>query len=113
MGCGAFAQEHRPLEVIFNDQGCPIQVNSVDESCGRGPDPVNVACRSNGAVVRWVPGSSIREIRTKAGSPGELHNCTPASDFLQCVVKGNVDDEVQYDVVATNGCVLDPVIRVR
>ena len=120
LGCGAFAQENQPLVVGFNDQGCPTEVTSTDQSCGNGPDPVNVACRSNGAVVRWGPGASIREIIKKEPespevpeSPGELHNCGHVSDFYQCVVKGNIGDEIKYDVIAANGCPMDPVIRVR
>jgi len=110
----AFAQDNQPLQVDFDTtSGCPTAVNSVDESCGNGPDPVNVACRSNGATVRWEPGSSIDQIRTKADSSGGLHNCRHVEAFYQCIVQGNVNDDVYYDVVATNGCVLDPIIRVR
>jgi hypothetical protein len=113
VGAGAFAQSNQPLEVGFDAEGCPTEVISKDNSCGNGPDPVNVACRSNGAVVRWGPGDAIGEIRTKDGSLGDLHNCGRAGGDYQCVVQGNVDDEVMYDVVAANGCVLDPVIRIR
>ena len=113
ISAGAIAQSNQPLVVDFDDQDCPTQVVSLDDSCGNGPDPVNYACRSNGAVVRWGPGDAIGEIRTKADSRGELHNCQHVSDFYQCIVQGNVDDEVVYDVVATSGCVLDPVIRIR
>lgn len=110
----AFAQDNQPLQVGFDtESGCPTAVESVDESCGNGPDPVNVACRSNGATVRWTPGSSIDQIRTKADSSGDLHNCRHVEEFYQCVVQGNVDDDIVYDVVATNGCILDPIIRVR
>ena len=110
----SFAQDNQPLQVDFDpDTGCPTAVISVDESCGNGPDPVNVACRSNGATVRWTPGDSIKQIMTKADSAGELHNCKHVETFYQCIVKGNVDDDVHYDVVATNDCAMDPIIRVR
>ena len=113
IGSVAFAQENRPLEVGFDAEGCPTGVTSTDDSCGNGPDPFDVACRSNGAVVRWAPGDAIGEIRAKQGSPGELHSCRHVSGFYQCVVQGNVNDEVMYDVIATNGCPYDPVIRIR
>ena len=110
----AVAQDNQPLQVDFDPaSGCPTAVNSIDESCGQGPDPVNVACRSSGATVRWAPGSSIEQIRTKSDSSGDLHNCRQVGEFYQCVVQGNVNDDVYYDVVATNGCIMDPIIRVR
>lgn len=112
--CGALAQENQPLEVVFD--GCqPKEVVSKDESCGNGPDPVNVACRPNAGPVRWVPLSSIAEISTKDGSSGALHNCSaqPNQGYYQCIVTGNVGDEVSYYVKSTEGCILDPVIRIR
>ncbi|MEE4144915.1 MAG: hypothetical protein V2I26_08955, partial [Halieaceae bacterium] len=74
MASGTVAQENRNLEVVFN--GCdPVEVLSKDDSCGNGPDPANVACRPDNGPVRWVPVDSIKEISTKAGAPGALHNC--------------------------------------
>ena len=112
---GALAQENQPLEVIFDANGCPQQVNSLDESCGNGPDPKNEACRSSGAVVRWAPGASIGAIVTKSISPPDsLHNCQQVSGFYQCIVKGNSGDEIYYDVQdVDNRCPLDPFIRIR
>jgi hypothetical protein len=114
MAFGAVAQENQNLEVVFN--GCdPVEVLSKDDSCGNGPDPVNVACRPDNGPVRWVPVDSIKEISTKAGSPGALHNCEakPNQGYYQCIVRGNVGDEVAYNVTSTAGCTLDPIIRIR
>jgi hypothetical protein len=115
VSCGVFAQENQPLEVIFDADGCPQEVNSLDESCGNGPDPKDGACRSSGAVVRWGPGASIGAIVPKSVSPPDsLHNCQHVSDFYQCVVKGNSGDEIYYNVVDVNNqCPLDPMIRIR
>lgn len=109
---GAFADDN--LEVVFD--GCdPVEVLSKDDSCGNGPDPVNVACRPDNGPVRWVPVESIGEITTKAGSPGALHNCEskPNQGYYQCIVRGNVGDEIAYNVTSTGGCTLDPIIRIR
>jgi len=111
--CGVL-QANENLEVAFD--GCePVEVISHDESCGNGPDPVNVACRPNNGPVRWGPLSQIREINTKPGSPGALHNCMPMENqgYYQCIVTGNAGDEVSYFVTSTEGCTMDPVIRVR
>lgn len=114
MAFGAGALANQDLEVVFN--GCdPVEVLSKDDSCGNGPDPVNVACRPDNGPVRWVPVDSIKEITTKAGSPGALHNCQakPNQGYYQCIVRGNVGEEVSYNVTSTGGCTLDPVIRIR
>jgi hypothetical protein len=112
IGFCTFAQANQDLEVVFD--GCqPIEVLSHDGSCGNGPDPANVACRANNGPVRWTPVSSIGEIATKDGSPGSLHNCHAQPNFYQCIVTGNVGDEVSYMVTSTEGCVLDPMIRIR
>ena len=108
------AQENQPLQVIFN--GCkPTEVISRDESCGNGPDPSNQACRSDGAVVRWAPEASIEAITQKAGSPGKLQNCKakPGQGYYQCVVTGNKDDHVAYNVTSKEGCKLDPIIIIK
>ncbi len=113
---GALAQENQPLEVVFDDRGCPQQVNSLDGSCGSGPDPKDEACRSPGAVVRWGPGASIGAIVPKKDrSPDDsLHNCQHVSDFYQCIIKGNSGDIIYYDVKDVNNvCPLDPLIRIR
>jgi len=108
------AMANTDLEVVFD--GCqPVQVNSNDDSCGTGSDPVNVACRPDNGPVRWVPVSSIAAISTKPGSPGALHNCEakPNQGYYQCIVRGNVGEEISYNVTSTEGCILDPVIRIR
>jgi hypothetical protein len=108
----ALADEN--LEVVFN--GCePVKVLSKNDSCGDGPDPENLACRPDNGPVRWVPLASIAEIATKPGSPGALHNCkaNPNQGYYQCIVTGNVGDEVSYYVTSTEGCTLDPMIRIR
>ena len=108
------ARADTALEVVFD--GCdPIEVVSSDDSCGQGGDPINVACRHSGAVVRWVPGDQIALIDTKSGSPGSLHNCKshPQDHYYSCVVTGNQGDDVAYNVTSTEGCVLDPIIRLR
>lgn len=109
-GSGAFAQE-QPLTVIFD--GCdPIEVISRDDSCGQGGDPVDQACRSNGAVVRWAPEAQIGSITPKDGG---LDNCKakPGQGYYQCVVRGNVGDEIYYNVTSKQGCTLDPVIIIK
>ena len=114
MAFGAAAQENQNLEVVFN--GCePVEVLSKDGSCGNGPDPVNLACRPDNGPVRWVPLDSIKEITTKENSPGGLHNCMakPEQGYYQCIVRGNVGDDVSYNVISTGNCKLDPVIRIR
>ena len=114
LGFSAASQAYENLEVVFD--GCePLRVLSNDDSCGEGGDPVDVACRPDNGPVRWVPLSKIREINTKEGSPGALHNCQPMEQqgYYQCIVRGNVGDEVSYFVTSTEGCTLDPVIRVR
>ena len=112
IGFCAHAQSNQPLEVQFDDAGCPNGVASLDESCGNGPDPMDAACRSNEAIVRWVPGERIA-IEKKTTSEGELHNCRLAGSEYQCVVRGNIDVEVHYNVLA-EGCEdYDPFIRIR
>lgn len=116
MSFGATALADDNLIVSFN--GCkPVEVVSPNDSCGNGPDPVNVACRPDNGPVRWVPVESIAEIATKPGSPGALHNCEakPNQGYYQCIVRGNVGDEVSYYVTGTGSgdCTMDPVIRIR
>jgi hypothetical protein len=112
IGLCAFAQANQNLEVVFD--GCkPVEVLSHDASCGNGPDPKDMACRPNNGPVRWVPVSSIKEITSKPGTAGGLHNCEPKANYYQCIVRGNVGDDVYYNVISTDGCSLDPVIRVR
>lgn len=109
-GSVAFAQE-QPLTVIF--EGCePIEVISHDDSCNQGGDPVDQACRSNGAVVRWAPEAQIGSITPKDGG---LSNCKarPGQGYYQCVVRGNVGDEIYYNVTSKQGCTLDPVIIIK
>lgn len=104
-------QAARPLQVIFD--GCqPTKVISVDNTCGQGQDPDNVSCSASGAAVRWSPVNRIDAITKKADSAGDLHNCMrmEPQGYYQCIVLGNVDDEVYYDVRSTEGCVLDPKI---
>lgn len=113
IGFCAHAQDNQPLEVQFDDAGCPNGVKSLDESCGNGPDPMDAACRSNGAVVRWGPGDRIESIQKKPESDGNLHNCQHVQEFYQCVVQGNVDVEVHYNVLAENCQPYDPFIRIR
>ena len=109
----AHAQNNQPLEVEFDESGCPTGVYSNDDSCGNGQDAKDEACRSNGAVVRWIPGDRIEAIEKKETSAGDLHNCRLAGSEYQCVVQGNVDDEVYYNVIAVGGCAYDPFIRIR
>jgi hypothetical protein len=114
MAFGAVALANENLEVVF--EGCePIEVLSNDESCGDGPDPVDLACRPDNGPVRWVPLSSIKKIAAKPGSPGGLHNCKahPNQGYYQCIVTGNVGEEVSYNVTSTGDCALDPRIRIR
>jgi len=113
IGLCALAQaDQQPLEVVFD--GCkPVKVLSHDASCGNGPDPVDVACRKNNGPVRWVPVSSVGEITSKPDTAGGLHNCQPMPEYYQCIVRGNVGDEIYYNVVSADGCSLDPMIRVR
>ena len=109
------AAPNQNLQVMFDGNGCPTEVLSHDNSCGGGGDRPNEACRSNGAPVRWAPESEIGEIRTKAGSPGALHNCRAHANqgYYQCIVRGNVGDRIEYDVISSTGCPMDPVIIVR
>ena len=107
------AQENQSLEVMFDSSGCPTQVESHDDSCGQGGDPVNRACRNSGGPVRWGPVASIAEINTKEGSAGALKNCQAKSGYYQCIVTGNGGDEVEYYVTSTQGCKLDPVIIIN
>jgi len=107
---GVFAQE-QPLTVIF--EGCePIEVISHDDSCGQGSDPVDTACRSNGAVVRWAPEAQIESITPKGVG---LSNCKakPGQGYYQCVVRGNVGEEIYYNVTSKQGCTLDPIIIIK
>ena len=107
---GVYAQE-QPLTVIF--EGCePIEVISHDDSCGQGSDPVDTACRSNGAIVRWAPEAKIGSITPKSGG---LHNCKakPGQGYYQCLVRGNLGDEIYYNVTSKQGCTLDPVIIIK
>ncbi len=102
------------LEVVFD--GCqPVEVISNGDTCGTGSDPVNMACSPDNGPVRWMPGSSIAAITAKEGSPGSLHNCMakPNQGYYQCIVRGNQGDEISYNVHSTEGCILDPVIRIR
>jgi len=104
-----------PLTVLVDDQGCPTAVRSNDESCNPGQaDALNVACRSSGAVVRFQSdGNAIQAIAAKAGSPGTMHNCRIAGPNYQCVVQGNVDDHIDYDVTLEGCSPLDPTIIIK
>ena len=100
--------ESAPLRVVLDGVGCPTRVLG-DNSCpGRSGD--NVACRPPGPV-RWVPVNEISVIATKDGS-GALHNCSarPNQGYYQCIVRGNIGEEVHYYVTSTSGCTLDPII---
>ena len=100
------------LQVYTDDQGCPIEVAN-DGSCQDGNDRPDVACKNNNGPVRWAPLSAVAGIESKSGAG--LHNCKahPQQGFYQCIVRGNVGDHIEYNVIAPNGCVYDPVLIIR
>lgn len=126
------AQQLHPLEVVFEGDGCmPAAVESADNSCDPNePDPPNMACRANDAVVHWTPLSRIKEIGKKDDSSGgaDLVGCIPNNglNVYQCTLKGQRGQSVEYYVEgqgpdeemqgpggSNNRCKLDPVIRVK
>jgi hypothetical protein len=102
---------HQNLQVVF-DGLKPLEVISHDQSCGNGKDPKNTACRKAGPV-RWSPVDKIKTITHKDDkSKHALNACKamPAQGYYQCIVSGNVGDRISYNVISTDGQVLDPVI---
>jgi hypothetical protein len=107
----ASSSSHQNLQVVFNGLQ-PMEVISHDQSCGNGDDPKNTACRKAGPV-RWSPVDKIGSITPKAGTPADaLKACQamPALGYYQCIVSGNVGDQIEYNVISTDGSILDPII---
>ena len=99
------------LRVVFDEEGCPSKVLGYDSCPGRSGD--NVACRHPGPV-RWVPENQIGSVATKDGSE-DLHRCRShaAQGYYQCIIQGNVGQEVEYYVESKDGCSLDPIIIIN
>jgi hypothetical protein len=109
----ASSSSHQNLQVVFNGLQ-PMEVISHDQSCGNGADPKDTACRKAGPV-RWAPVDKIQSITPKDEESDALKACQamPAQGYYQCIVSGNVGDQIEYNVTSSEGCVLDPVIIIN
>jgi len=118
MSAGLSSQESQNvnLEIVVQD-GCPVAVNDLSNSCGSGESGPGIACAKAGAtVLRW--GSSTGEKFTivfKAESPlgsGNRYESNPQGTLNAPVPASAASGDYYYGVVV-GSCEMDPKIIVK
>lgn len=104
------------LEIIVQD-GCPVEVNDMSNSCQQGQGGPGVACATAGAtVLHWyTSGGEEFSINFKDQSPlgsGRSYSSNPQGK-LTAPVPPSADEGDYFYGVSVGSCELDPKIVVN
>lgn len=118
MTAGLTSQEQQNVNLeIVVENGCPVAVNDLSDSCGPGQGGPGVACASPGAtVLRWSSTSgdefSINFYNESPLGSGKDYNSNPQGQLTAPVPPSAAAGEYDYGVTVGT-CELDPKIIVK